>query len=72
MKDGLGVVKAHFIPMVTRLTCSSVVLVLRVSDGLNGCECKHNVVNQGVAGENLGAVVQKTDMTDCAGESYTT
>ena len=53
MKDGSGVVKAHFIPMVTSLTCSSVVLVLRVSDGLNGCECKHKCGESGVAGAKL-------------------
>lgn len=50
MKNGSGAGKAHFIAMVTSLACSSVVLGLRVSNRLNGCECKYSVVGQGVAG----------------------
>ncbi len=64
MKNGSGVVKAHFNAMVTSLACSSVVLGLRVSNGLNGCECKYSVVGQGVG---RGAVVEQTDMTDHGG-----
>lgn len=53
MKNGSGAVKEHFIAMVTTLACHSVVLGLRVSDGLNGCECKYSVVGQGVAGASV-------------------
>lgn len=70
MKNGSGAVKEHFIAMVTTLACSSVVLSLRVSDGLNGCECKYSVVRQGVAGasvEGRVAVVEQTDVTDRGG-----
>lgn len=55
-------VKAHFIIMVT----SSVVLGSRVSNGLNGCECKYSVVGQGVAGASfkLRVVVEKANVRD--------
>lgn len=53
MKNGSGVVKAHFIAMATSSACSSVVLGSRVSNGLNGCECKYSVSRQGVAGASL-------------------
>lgn len=45
------------------LACSSVVFGLRVSNGLNGCECKYRASLKGRA-----AVVEYlTDMTDCSG-----
>lgn len=40
--------------MVTGSACSSVELGSRVSDGLNGCECKHRVVVRGAAGASPG------------------
>lgn len=56
-------VKAHFIVMVT----SSVVLGLRVSNELNGCECKYTEVGLGVAGASSKgrAVVGQASMRDC-------
>lgn len=63
MKNGSGAVKAHLISLVTSSACSSVVLDLRVSNGLNGCECKYSVVGPSIAAAFQGPmpVVEQTD-----------
>lgn len=70
-KNESGMVKAHFITMIRGFTCCSVLLGLRVSNGLNGYECKYSLVGQGVVGASLkgqtALAEYMTAMTDCGG-----